>query len=133
MRASALQPTKRRQEKKEAKRTSPTKTVTPSKRQALVFLKLPAAANTLRILVMEKEGLISPKKRPLETTEAVDNSRREKRQKMGKKNSKKSEERKKLEKRLRGEAMEEIKPIAIGSIAMIASTLSNQGEEGRQV
>jgi hypothetical protein len=36
-------------------------------------------------------------------------------------------ERKKLEKRLRAEALIEIKPIALGSLAMIASSLSNQG------
>jgi ABC-type multidrug transport system fused ATPase/permease subunit len=35
-------------------------------------------------------------------------------------------ERKKLEKRLRAEALIEIKPIALGSLAMIASSLSNQ-------
>jgi len=36
-------------------------------------------------------------------------------------------ERKKLEKRLRAEAMIDFKPIALGSLAMIASSLSNQG------
>lgn len=84
-----------------------------------------------RIVVMETEGLVTQKKRPLETTESREESRREKRQKMGKKSSKKNEEQKKLKKRLREEAMFEIKPIALGSLAMIASTLSNQGEDNK--
>lgn len=42
-------------------------------------------------------------------------------------NSSKRAERKKLEKRLRAEAMLDIQPIALGSLAMIASSLSNQG------
>ena len=40
----------------------------------------------------------------------------------------KKEERKKIEKRLRDEAMTEMRPIVIGSLAMVASTISNQGE-----
>lgn len=36
--------------------------------------------------------------------------------------------RKRIEKRLREEAMKEMKPIVLGSLAMIASTLSNQGK-----
>jgi phosphoglycerate-specific signal transduction histidine kinase len=41
------------------------------------------------------------------------------------------EERKKITSRLRNEALKEIQPIAIGSLAMVASTLSNQGENYR--
>jgi len=77
---------------------------------------------------MEKEELIQRKaKRPLE--EASSSERREKRQKMPRKDkAEKKEERKKIEKRLRDEAMKEIRPIVIGSLAMVASTISNQGE-----
>lgn len=63
--------------------------------------------------------------------------RREKRQKMPrvdekrnkeKKMTKKKKEQRKLMKRLLDELMTEIKPIAIGSIAMVFSVLANQGK-----
>lgn len=76
-------------------------------------------------------------KRNLEQVSLSD--RREKRQKMPRNSNndtksratikkKEIEERKKITSRLRNEALKEIQPIAIGSLAMVASTLSNQGE-----
>ena len=38
------------------------------------------------------------------------------------------EEKKKIQRKLRAEAMKEARPIALGSLAMLASSLSNQGE-----
>lgn len=90
---------------------------------------------------MEQEGqlLLSSQtgaKRSRELDVELVSERREKRQKMPrndeksnkeKKTMKKKKELQKLQKRLRDEMMKEIKPIAIGSIAMIVSTISNQG------
>jgi hypothetical protein len=77
---------------------------------------------------MKGEGL--SKKRPLEVAD-IAGGRREKRQKMGrsKEDEAKRAARKLIEKRLREEARNEMKPILLGSLAMIASTLSNQGKE----
>ena len=75
-------------------------------------------------------------KRSRELEVALLTERREKRQKMPrndekrtkeKKMIKKKKEQRKLAKRLLDEMMTEIKPIAIGSIAMVFSVLANQG------
>jgi hypothetical protein len=77
---------------------------------------------------MKGEGV--SKKRRLEVVD-IAGGRREKRQKMGrsKQDEAKRAARKEIEKRLREEAMNEMKPILLGSLAMIASTLSNQGKD----
>lgn len=75
-------------------------------------------------------------KRSRELEVALLSERREKRQKMPRNDEKRSKEKKmmkkkkeqrKLVKRLLDEVMTEIKPIAIGSIAMVFSVLANQG------
>ena len=89
---------------------------------------------------MEKQELNAHVGTKRNFEEGSPSERREKRQKMprnttndsnDKKDSTKKkeiEERKRIATRLRKEAMKEIQPIAIGSLAMVASTISNQGE-----
>jgi ABC-type multidrug transport system fused ATPase/permease subunit len=74
---------------------------------------------------MESQNLIvTGKKHSLEEKKAE--QRREKKRQKNMKDDKKIQDRRKVEKRLREEVMKEIQPIAVGSLAMVASTLSNQ-------
>jgi len=76
---------------------------------------------------MDKPLLQNIKQSPhQESEDTLVFTRRDKREKMGKNSTEKHRRKKMVEKRLRQEAMKEIRPIVLGSMAMIASTLANQ-------